>query len=311
MSSDNLTVHLKLDNITINADDDSAIVKDINGNEIDVFVSGNPEVVDDELFGKCLSFDGSSYIDISGSAVSNHDEADFTVSVWAKLEDDQATDSSPITFRATPVNNETTTTTIAETEGYSFFVNDQNKWTIFLGDGTSDGAEIGEADIIDSWTNLTITHNILGENGPELCFYINGQKQASRLEVFVPVSSATTPLRIGAGGTEAATGEEVTYHFIGKIAHLRIYDTALSDTEVWEMLLSSMKIENAEDITNRINNLNPDDLISLLTTMRQEKDLLEEIESLDDQQREEITSALKEYRLDDNWKSMMEIFNIN
>ncbi len=64
MLSDNLKLHLKLDDVTITGD--NVKIKDISGNgkDIDGSVTGNPKVVDDELFGKCLSFDGKSYIEL-------------------------------------------------------------------------------------------------------------------------------------------------------------------------------------------------------------------------------------------------------
>ncbi|NEQ76492.1 MAG: hypothetical protein F6K23_27730 [Okeania sp. SIO2C9] len=319
MLSEHLKLHLKLDDITINADDNSAplksaIVKDINGNEIPVFVDGEPKVVEDELFGKCLMFNGGSYFNINNASELHNVNYGFTVSVWAKMMD--IADIPNIAITANPsyptplafTDNISSTGTM--TQGYNVFVDSsssKNLWTSSIGKGTTKGwyGISGLRAITDSWTNLTITYDATASN--TLYLYINGQEQGQQSTEFVSVTTEKE-MRIGASATMEGHG---VYYFVGKIADLRIYDRALSDTEVWDMILSSMKIENAEDITNRINNLSNDDLISLLTTMRQEKGLLEEIEYLDDQQREEIASALKEYELDNNWKSMMEIFNIN
>ncbi|NES66082.1 MAG: hypothetical protein F6K24_12870, partial [Okeania sp. SIO2D1] len=89
------------------------------------------------------------------------------------------------------------------------------------------------------------------------------------------------------------------------------------DEQQKEEIASALQIEDpAEDVTNGINDLSNDELINHLQKMIQDENLFEQvvlktIEDLDDEQRAKIGSALKKYRLDNNWQSMMKIFNID
>lgn len=81
-SKDNLVLHLKLDEII--EDGNTKKVIDISEKAHDCEFKGNPQVVQDETFGSCLSLDGTDdYVSCDNI---NLAKSSFTLALWAKQE---------------------------------------------------------------------------------------------------------------------------------------------------------------------------------------------------------------------------------
>ena len=82
-SKENLVLHLKLDEII--EDGDQKTVIDVSGKANNGQIQGEPQLVTDETFGSCLSFDGTGndYISCDNIEIAT---SSFTIEFWAKEE---------------------------------------------------------------------------------------------------------------------------------------------------------------------------------------------------------------------------------
>ena len=167
--------------------------------------------------GKALQFDGvDDYLQSShDSALSNHQ---FSYSLWAKPTATSSLHGSPLTFRSNG-------------KGFNLYKNPNNAWSYWIG---NDGwVMFGDQAISLTWTFLGFTHD-----GSSFKTYQNGALLSSNNGSLSLNSSS--PLRIGAGKTEAAPD----YFFKGLIDEVRIYNRALSTAEMLDLYFQGRIFSN-------------------------------------------------------------------
>lgn len=145
----------------------------------------------------------------------------FTVEFWANLTNASAGAKSGVVSRYITVPGGPT-----GQFGYLFFVNNGNtKWQFRVYNGTA-GVTVTDTfgpDIqADTWYHVVGVYD-----GAEISIYVNGV-QSSPAVAGAYVANTNTPLRIGAGTTEAAP----TLFFPGLIDEVAVYPTALSAAQI-------------------------------------------------------------------------------
>ena len=155
---------------------------------------------------RALIFDGSNdYIQAAhSSAIST---SNFSYSIWAKPTQTTSLHGSPITFRNSG-------------RGFNLYKLPDNTWSYWIGNGG--WVAIGNQSITLSWTALAFTYD-----GTTFKAYQNGSPVASSTTSYL--LNQSRPLRIGAGSTESNNPD---YYFNGSLDEVRIYNRALSTSEI-------------------------------------------------------------------------------
>ena len=200
-SNDNLVLHLKLDEIIKEGDKKKLI--DVSSKKNNGTLEGNPQIVADEKFGSCLSFNGNEdSVVLPTASIPQGNE--ITVSFWA------------YGGSSLPKNN---FIIFAETDTNGFRVlyvhlpwSDSTTY-FFCGGNNCDMARkvAQESDFKGRWTHWAFTKNAaIGE----MNIYIDGSLWHSETNKNQPIL-AVAKAKLGVG-------------YDGKIANVRIYDKALS-----------------------------------------------------------------------------------
>ena len=178
---------------------------------------------------KAYKFNGTNnYIEVPYVA-ENH-PSNFTIELWARLDQDTGTFQSPLSSRygSAPWNN---------LSGYNFYaVNGLEKWSFTVGSGawesinttSSTNGEIYDGNTLKFgiWTHLASTYD-----GTTYRFYVNGVLAGSKTAGYSRVgfnSIPQRPLRIGAGRTEGSA----IYFFNGAVDEVRIWNYARTQNEI-------------------------------------------------------------------------------
>ncbi|NEQ72114.1 MAG: hypothetical protein F6K23_02895 [Okeania sp. SIO2C9] len=210
-SKENLVLHLKLDKIV--EDGDTKKVIDVSDGNHDCEVKGEVQVVQDETFGSCLSFDGNkdNYIEVPGTTDDLKISGDLTVEAWVY---------------------------ITETS---------SDWVGIVGKGTGNGINYGlwydsDSDLFQQYTSpgnsiwnvqkarslkLNKWYHLTGvsdQSKNQTFLYMDGKEIARRSEAKTSVES-DQPLWIGYATNYGSAHK-------GRIAHVRVYNTALSPEEI-------------------------------------------------------------------------------
>ncbi|KPA18019.1 Pentaxin, partial [Candidatus Magnetomorum sp. HK-1] len=159
--------------------------------------------------GNALNFDGvNDYIDVPYHEDLNPDI--FTVSVWAKVEGGSGGFRSVLSSRNYNLH-----------QGYTFYANDSNIWSFWVGTGTTTASINCEGVVLNQWTHLALTYD-----GSQFVGYINGKPQ-TLTSTFS--KNTSIQLRIGAGEPDFGTPN---FLFPGKIDELRVYQSVLTQEEI-------------------------------------------------------------------------------
>ena len=159
-----------------------------------------------------LSFDGvDDYVEMPYSPVINPSE--FTVIAWVRQESFTGDYGSVVTSRSS-----------LSYTGYIIYSSSDRKWEFWLGNG-SGWCMLETIPVV-----LNIWYHLAGwfKDG-EMRLYINGILQGKMYCSFV--QNTECPLRIGAGATEG----DPRYFFGGLIGEVRVYNRALSASEIREL----------------------------------------------------------------------------
>ena len=187
---------------------------DSSGNGHDGALIGNPQWAEEGVFGGALSFAGSpDKVDVPYSAQLNP-ATEFSATVWANVDPGGSGHRSPITSRDDYPQR-----------GYIIYVEPGNTWQYWIGVGSGWNNTAGPAVDLGEWTHVAITY-LEGEKK----FYINGELVA---EGSGEISTNTAQvLRIGAGATEG----DGNYFFVGLVDDVALFDHALSQAEVLDVM---------------------------------------------------------------------------
>lgn len=190
------------------------------------------------------SLNGSSqYAEVPYSALMNP-TGPFTVEFWANLTNNTAGAKSGVVSRYITIPGGPTGQT-----GYLFFANNGNvNWQFRVYNGT--GAHtvtdtFGPAIQADTWFHVVGVFD-----GTEIKIYVNGFQNSPAVAATY-VANTNTPLRIGAGTTEAAP----TLFFPGLIDNVAVYPAALSAEQILENYNTAFG--NPAGYNARVLSLNP------------------------------------------------------
>ncbi|MDB4931586.1 MAG: hypothetical protein JWM10_4070 [Myxococcaceae bacterium] len=166
--------------------------------------------------GRALGFRGAQRLDLPYAAALN--PAQFSVEVWARVAGSPGVYRSPFTSRFN-----------VPTQGYALYVDDTNRWNLFVGNGAPASWETTSSP--DPIVAGRIDHVVATYGARTVRLYVNGELVASRSGVVLLVNGRGGA-RIGAGLSEYPTVAD--YYFDGPIDELAVYDRPLTPDEVVE-----------------------------------------------------------------------------
>ena len=171
---------------------------------------------------RALLFDGSNdYVQAAYSSTIS--TSNFSYSLWAKPTQNTSLHGSPITFRNSG-------------RGFNLYKQPDNTWSYWIGNGG--WVTIGNQPITLSWTALAFTYD-----GTTLKAYQNGSQVASSTTSYL--LNQSRPLRIGAGSTES---NSPNYYFKGSVDEVRIYNRALSSSEIGNLYTTESTLPNSPPV---------------------------------------------------------------
>ncbi|WP_424094377.1 LamG domain-containing protein [Moorena producens] len=201
-SKDNLVLHLKLDEI-VEEGDDRKVSDALTGSKYNV--KGDPLVVTDENFGSCLSFDGNGdYIELIGANDLGLKDSSFTVEVWINAQEVSGGDKSILGNDEQFANN-----------SLHLIIRNKKPYLGFYNNDTSANKEISE----NSWYHITWRYH---KDNQEQAIFVDG----------VLDNSDTNHTAFQGNGIVRIGRWLSGNYFKGKIAHVRIYNKALSPEEI-------------------------------------------------------------------------------
>ncbi|MGK7880327.1 MAG: LamG-like jellyroll fold domain-containing protein [Crocosphaera sp.] len=242
-SKENLVLHLKLDKII--EDGGQKKVIDDSDKAHDCEVKGTLKVVQDEVFGRCISFDGNrhNYIEVPDSP-DLQIAGDITVEAWVYMTKNinGDIDIDDIDIEAGRSYVRIVGKGTADKINYSLWC--RHKRGFFLQDyvgGSSsttiganlpaireNGPEKGAMKLLNKWYHLT---GVFDKTNDQAHFYLDGKHVESRSQRNkLPITSSDS-LTIGYAGDDFDDKIGLGIH-TGKIAHVRIYNKALSPEEI-------------------------------------------------------------------------------
>lgn len=171
-------------------------------------------------FGKCLEFDGNDYVRVYDS--SNLDiTGDMTIEAWVKFYNVDGPEQS----------------IVAKCEDYASFALRINQLKIEEGTTRKVGMKLEDGEhnqfLIESTTlveNNRWYHLVAVKDGTSLKLYLNAELEPDTLEG-VSVAPNTYDLFIG-GDPKAPSPGELNYPFYGLIDEVKIYNRALTESEI-------------------------------------------------------------------------------
>ena len=193
----------------------SGKAKDLSTNNVQATVSG-ATVVPDDTFGSCLSFDGSNdSIDCGRGSFQIQGSAARTILCWAKAE---AFNHGGL-FQAGPLGPTGQDFSLRTT-------NTDNLWRAqFWGTADQDATL---ANSKNTWNHYALVYD-----GTTAKLYYNG------------VLATTKTVALNTGAHNLIIGKWATYHFQGKMAHTRVYDRALSEAQIKQIMAENRNAQAA------------------------------------------------------------------
>ncbi len=225
-ASNDLVLHLKLDTIIPDGGNQRVRSAFLSENvsaftESQYKIHGNPQFVSDEHFGSCFIFDGrQDYIEIPNSEDINFaTNQDFTVASWIKIAKEQP-------FKTNGDND------IIEkwngSGGYPYvirYLRNEQRIHAARYDGSNNPA-------VTTTTQLNseqLYHIAFVKEGSKLRLYLDGREENSTDDTTQSQTQNDSPLYLARRG---GSNEAYANYFAGTIAHLRIYNKALSPEEI-------------------------------------------------------------------------------
>ncbi|MDP4092787.1 MAG: stalk domain-containing protein [Bacillota bacterium] len=198
--------------------------KDANGSGMDGMAVGNVTIADDGAIGKCAQFN-HGYLNIAkGSALDPGKQ--FTVAVWVKLDSDaQDNDTNPIVYKYLPTKSESSQETFsAEAGGTSSLELLQH--SIRDDNSTNVSSTSCEDLALDSgWTHVAFVCD-----GNYEYIYVAGVLKSSE-----KIDEDTKDGSFNSDGDFLIGGDGSGHTFLGKMDDLRIYNYALSGSDISEL----------------------------------------------------------------------------
>ncbi len=225
-NTNDLVLHLKLDTIIPDADNQRVRSAFLSENisastESQYTIHGNPQVVPDEHFGSCLIFDGrQDYIEIPNSdAINFATNQDFTVASWIKIAKEQA-------FKTNGDND------IIEkwngSGGYPYVIRYvRDNQTIHA--ARYDGSNNPSVTTTTKLNSEQFYHIAFVKEGSKLQLYLDGHEENSTDDTTQTQTQNDSPLYLARRG---GSNEAYANYFAGTIAHLHLYNKALSPEEI-------------------------------------------------------------------------------
>lgn len=173
---------------------------------------------------RSLSLNGSSTLDVANPTGFNYGTSPRSMSSWIYPTSTPAGDVEvPVAYGSCAYNN--VQTNIGKAFGY--FI-DSSMDIHFWGCGSDFNTNTTVT--LNTWSNITITYN-----GATVTVYLNGNQIASQGDTLVSQGASTPEMDIGS----AYQIDTTAHYFTGNIDDVRIYNRALSPTEVSELVVGN------------------------------------------------------------------------
>ncbi len=216
--------------------------------------------------GTAFSFDGSDdYVEVAYD-MSLNPAGSFTVVAWAKMSQDTAR------YRSVIVSQDTSLSPLLA-NGYALHATNFDQWQFRVGSESGTWIYAGSAAVsLGTWTHLA---GVYDASAQTIRLYVNGTLSGSPVNAVIEPNTHR-PLRVGAGATEGAANS----HFPGTIDDVRVYNEALSQTEIQALLpinptcfvettgndITDYSSANAGAVQTAIDNASPGDTLKVAGT---------------------------------------------
>jgi MSHA biogenesis protein MshQ len=183
------------------------------------------------------------YAEIPYSDTLNPDGS-FSIAFWARVDGKAGTYRSPITSRWENVN-------ASQRQGYNLYASSSNQWQFWTGEGLGSWDVLtGPSVLIGEWTHISITFeatsSVSHANGNihtgTKTMYIDGVFSSSKQGNYQ--ANTTNPFYIGRGGNGA---QSPNYFFEGAIDEVKVYNGALSSSEIYDVFLETHPCDSFVD----------------------------------------------------------------
>lgn len=213
-NANNLALDLRLDEVVPKNSEGEA--KSLRS-EVEHSIAGNPQGVISELFGSCLSFNGSKdYIEVADTdEIDFGVDEDFTVAVWVNVAASQ---------KDTTNGDNDIVEKWGGDGGYPYVIRYlRNEQTIMA--ARYDGSNVPQITTTKLQSDK-FYHVAFTKQQKQLYLYLDGKLQGSTPDTTQNETKNDSPLYLGRRGGDTAN------FFTGKLANLRIYSKALSANEL-------------------------------------------------------------------------------
>jgi len=166
--------------------------------------------------GQAIDLDGSDYLQVTDDPSLDLGTGDFTISMWIKR-DRTGTREDLLTKKDVTEN----------THDLSFFINNADRLQLFMwSTGGSYSSVTTSSSIGTGWTHVAAIRD-----GGSIQLYLDAQPSGSGSLAYG--ISSNGPLRIGSNRLDGTTGDgAATHHFMGLVDDVRLYNKALSQSEI-------------------------------------------------------------------------------
>lgn len=258
-SKENLVLHLKLDEII--GDGGQKKVIDVSDKAHDCEVKGNLQVVQDEVFGRCISFNGShlrpSYIEVPDSP-DLQISGNLTVEAWVYIKKESSVWVRIVGKGTSRKENYGLFYKTGRAELGTFNINALADSGSKVALSLSLGREAGPLEQ-NMWYHFT---GVLDRTNNQIYFYLDGTQVSSHWQRVNTQAKAGTPITTNDSLTIGYTENAGIRAHTGKIAHVRIYNKALSPEEIKQDMEEDLRaIASLDRTESLVLNLKLDEII--------------------------------------------------
>ncbi len=196
------------------------LAKDSSGNKNNGTLTGSPNWATGKL-GNALSFTGSNYVEFSNSSSLSVSGNQITVSVWVKP---TAGDYRTILSKGYSSSD----------GGYAIRMSRDSEPTKAFFQVYNSSGTIGSAGTYSNIKNGVWSHLIGTYDGSQVCFYVNGVLDGACGALTGNIKTNSLPVRLGKLSTSGGTTE----FYVGLIDDARVYNRAISATEIKQLYQS-------------------------------------------------------------------------
>ncbi len=205
MSNEGLVLHLKLDRLG-----GDSRVQDASGSGLSGTIGGNPAFLTDETFGTCMEFDGGDDAIDLGNPEALRITGDQTIEMWLFPYDFSARRNP---FAKAYGGEGTVTQEMNGSLNYYYGTGGDNR-------GPYQGFSTNRPIPLQQWTHLALVRDLAAR---KLHWYMNG--------IRIETADATYPTA-AASTLSAVVGRGYVSPYAGRMAHLRVYNRAISNEEI-------------------------------------------------------------------------------